>query len=263
MRRSLPATSRAIRQRFIRVPLVDLSGDDVDDPIGECAGPFELVTGDDHRCTRGDRLADQASSSSRPSASSPACGSSSSHSSARRATRQASAVRRPAPPTACRRAHRQPAVDTEPLHRRRHLFVGGADRGAPEPDVLGHGEVAVQPVAMPEQPDPGRTASRCVARSNPSTRPLPRMMGSSPAHRRSKLVLPAPFGPWSSTISPCRPAAWHPPAPEIARARRPRRGARRRDRAGVCGSASMPSRHATAAGSAESRRIDASSVLRS
>ena len=48
----------------------------------------------------------------------------------------------------------QTPVDAEPLHRRRHLVVGGADGGAPEPDVLGHGEVAVEPVAMPEQADP-------------------------------------------------------------------------------------------------------------
>ena len=59
MRRSLPATSRAIRHRLIRAALVDLAGDDLDDSIGEGAGALTLVAGDDHGRARGDRLAEQ------------------------------------------------------------------------------------------------------------------------------------------------------------------------------------------------------------
>ena len=90
------------------------------------------------------------------------------------------------------------------------LAVGSADGGAPEGDVL----------ALPS----GRRRGRCDARAGrpadgspgavwrgrartPS--PTPRSSGSSPASSRSRLVLPAPFGPFSRRISPrstCRDA---------------------------------------------------------
>ena len=124
--------------------------------VGEGAGPLELVAGDDHRRPGADRLAEQASSSSRPSASRPACGSSSSHSSARRATRQASAVRRRWPadslPTG---TSRKPAVDARAARSPRRPPRREAPTVAPQKlDVLGDGEIAVETVAVPEQADP-------------------------------------------------------------------------------------------------------------
>ena len=47
----------------------------------------------------------------------------------------------------------------------------------------------------PSRPTRRRSAPRSVARSQPSTVPAPRASGSSPAHTRSSVVLPAPFGP--------------------------------------------------------------------
>ena len=97
--------------------------------------------------------------------------------------------------------------------------------GAPEPDVLGDGEVEVQPVLVAEQPDvlADRLAVGWRGRS-PARVPVPRTIGSSPAHSRSSVVLPAPFGPRSSTISPSSTRSVAPRrAPGTDRARRPRR----------------------------------------
>ena len=89
----------------------------------------------------------------RVQASSPACGSSSSHSSARRTTRQASAVRRCCPADSVApgrwRGGRRGRAARAP---RRALGVG-ADRRAPERDVLAHGQVEVETVAVAEEPD--------------------------------------------------------------------------------------------------------------
>jgi hypothetical protein len=63
-----------------------------------------------------------------------------------------------------------------------------------------------RPLPCPSSPTRGRIAAWSVRRSRSSTRPSPRAMGSRPAHSRSSDVLPAPFGPWSSTISPRRPS---------------------------------------------------------
>ena len=106
---------------------------DRDDPVGERLGAVELVRRQEHGGARPPTARRTRSSSrSRPSWSSPACGSSSSHSSGRRATRHASDG---APPLAGRQArHRevgQPAV--EPARVERGVDVLGRARRRPGP----------------------------------------------------------------------------------------------------------------------------------
>ena len=59
-----------------------------------------------------------------------------------------------------------------------------------------------KPFWWPNKPTRERMSSLCVARSLPNTRPMPRSIGSRPAHTRRTDVLPAPFGPCNRTISP-------------------------------------------------------------
>ena len=93
---------------------------------------------------------------SRPSASRPAWGSSSSHSSGRRATSAARAVRRRWP--AERRADRgagEAAGQTEPGQRGVDLRRAGAHGATPEADVLRDGQVLVEAVVVAEQAHAG------------------------------------------------------------------------------------------------------------
>ena len=189
----------------------------------------------------------------------------------RRAARRAATARRggrrgrparcagPARPTACRRGHRAAG------RRRRAASIAAATSSSEAPTVAPQNATfsatvrsRYSPLRCPSSPTRGRIASRCVARSSPSTRPLPRTIGSSPAHSRSRLVLPAPFGPCRSTISPASTRAWRPPAPGSARSRRPRR----EHDSGIARECPFPCRVDTLRrrGSAELRRIHASSV---
>ena len=73
----------------------------------------------------------------------------------------------------------------------------------PEPHVVGHGQVVVEAGRVAEQPDltPHRPAiDGEVVPEHPGRAGL--ITGTRPAHTRSSVVLPAPFGPCSSTISP-------------------------------------------------------------
>ena len=63
---------------------------------------------------------------------------------------------------------------------------------------------AYRPLLCPITPTRCRTSSRSFFKSIPNTWPCPRSSGISPAHSRSKVVLPAPFGPRNNTISPRR-----------------------------------------------------------
>ena len=128
----------------------------VDDPVGQRRGPVELVGRQDHRRPLADGLRGRARRAGRgPSASSPAWGSSSSHSSGRRASRQASDVRRrwPADSRATGTSASRPASPTSG-QRGVDVGVAGPAGPAPERDVLGDGEVVVQAGGVAEQPDP-------------------------------------------------------------------------------------------------------------
>ena len=106
--------------------------DEHDDPVGQRLGPVELVRRQHHRGALGDRLADEPVEQVAGVASSPAWGSSSSHSSGRRASRQASDG---APALAGRQpGHRhvaQPAV--EPDQGQGGVDVGGRRPRRPGP----------------------------------------------------------------------------------------------------------------------------------
>ena len=108
---------------------------------------------------------------------------------------------RGAPPLAGRqlanRHGRRGAGRAQPLHRGVDLIGRRADGGAPEPDVLGDGEIGVEPVGVAEQADPAaappaRRVGEVETRAHVA---VPRTSGSSPAQSRSSVVLPAPFGP--------------------------------------------------------------------
>ena len=77
------------------------------------------------------------------------------------------------------------------------------DRGAPEADVLGDGEVEVEPVAVAEQADP-RGAPRRGRRPGRSRAPCPRPGPAAAARRRPAAASSCRrrSGPRSSTISP-------------------------------------------------------------
>ena len=152
-----------------------------------------------------------ASSSSRPAASRPAWGSSSSHSSARRATRQARAVRRrcPADSLATLTPARRPSRSRRCIDAAISSSV--APTVAPQKRTFSRTVRSVyRPLVWPSRPTRARTARAIrgqVVAEHPC--PLPRSSGRRPAHRRSSVVLPAPFGPRSRTISPrstCRVA---------------------------------------------------------
>ncbi len=107
---------------------------------------------------------------------------------------------------------RQPAVrDVRDSVRRPTPLERGfavVGRGVPvdarhEAHVLGDGEVVVTEGLVADERD--RTPHARVGstvRSTPSTSASPARSGNSPAHRRNNVVLPAPFGPRDSTISP-------------------------------------------------------------
>ena len=112
--------------------------------------------------------------SSRPSASSPACGSSSSHSSARRATRQASAVRRRWPADSRRdRERAQPPREAEPVERRVDL-VADAPTVAPQNRTFSATvRSRYSPFVAEQRRRAGARRSDRCARSQPSTRAAP------------------------------------------------------------------------------------------
>ena len=71
--------------------------------------------------------------------------------------------------------------------------------------------------ACPSRPTWRRTARRSDRRSWPSTTASPEATATSPAQTRSSVVLPAPFGPRTSTISPRSTSRSRRPAPGSAR----------------------------------------------
>ena len=172
-----------------------------------------------------------ASSSSRPAASRPACGSSSSHSSARRATRHGE--RRPPPLPRRQLAHRRPAsrpsTPSVPS-RRRPRRVGGPDGRAPERHVLAHRQIVVEAVAVPEQPDPrphaGAVATGRVRRSSRRAA-FDRQQSGTQSQQPG---LAGPLGPRSSTISPRSTRRVAPAAPGTRRAWPRHRSVRRPSR---------------------------------
>ncbi len=134
----------------------DLTADHVEDPIGERTRPLELVTRHHDGCACVDGLTEHgielvATGSietcvrlvEQPQLGSP-----------RHETRE----RRPSLLTG--RQLRDPNVgksarDAQPFDRGPDLVMRRPDGLAPEGDVLGHGEVGVQPVAMTQEPHPG------------------------------------------------------------------------------------------------------------
>ena len=186
IRRSLPATRRRVteqgpapRSTARRRRRGDGAAGDRDDAVGQGLGPVELVRGQ-HDGGAGRRARrTRPSSRSRPSWSSPAWGSSSSHSSGRRATRQASAVRRRCP------------ADSRPPRGR-----PGARRARRRP-----GRPPRRPGGRPRR---GPRTARCRPRSarrrarwrGRAARPA----GARPSRRRSVRSRP------STRASPARPA---------------------------------------------------------
>ena len=143
-------------------------------------------------------------SSARDGASRPACGSSSNHSAGRRATSAARATRRRCPagqaPGRCgaqppgqarlARAPRRPGPRGAPARARRTA------RSRPR---------SARRRAVPRARAAPRSGARScgrVVRSTPSTVASPEVTGSSPAQTRSRLVLPAPLAPTTTTTSP-------------------------------------------------------------
>ncbi len=124
--------------------------------MGQGLGPVEVVGGEDHRGAGGDRLAQQAVEQVPTSRIEPGV----------RLVEQPElrpARRHHGQRRAAALAGRQ-AVDghvgqspghAEALHGEGDLGVGGADRAAPEANVLGHGQVLVEPVAMAQHTDFG------------------------------------------------------------------------------------------------------------
>ena len=163
---------------------------------------------------------------SRPSASRPAWGSSSSHSSGRRATSAARAVRRRWPaerrPTAVparrpARPSRSSAVSISD--------VAGADGSAPEADVLGDGQVFVEAVVVAEQADAGPDGAAVGGQVDAEDGRL------APAHRqeaRAQLqergLARAVRSLQQHDLAPRRRRGWRPPGPGSGRAPRRRRG---------------------------------------
>ncbi len=137
-------------------------------------------------------------------ASSPAWGSSRSHSSGRRVT---SKRERHPPALAGRQStHRgppHPAPELQAIEHGvdvRHAGASGSDR---EAHVLDDGQVVVEGGGMSEHAHPPTERRPHPGGGRiPSTVPSPPVSGSKPAHTRSTLVLPAPFGPSRTTTSP-------------------------------------------------------------
>ena len=165
--------------------------------VGQRAGPLELVTGDDDRRPRRRRLAEQGVElvaalgveAGVRLVEQPQLG----------ATGDEARQRGAAPLAGRQRADRdvgEPPGEPEPLDRRLDLVARGTDRRAPEPDVLGDGEIGVEAVGVPEQADP-RADRVALAWPGRTRAPVPcrARSGADPAHSRSSVVLPAPFGP--------------------------------------------------------------------
>ena len=211
MRRSLPATSarvtehgrpRPVRRRPHRPratvgPVGHVPADDgARSAPASAVGPVELVGGDDHRGARRRGLGARGRRPRRgPSASSPAWGSSSSHSSGRRAS--ITAMRRP-PALAGREPGRRPRRGSRPSRPRPAMAASasaGRRLGGPRPEahVVGHGEVVVEHGGVAEQADPaahGR-GGRCAGRGR-APRRCPTTTGTRPASVRRSVVLPGP-----------------------------------------------------------------------
>jgi hypothetical protein len=138
-----------------RIPgnhLVHPSGDHVDGTGGERAGAFEFVAGDQDggSCGRGlaqgvvefvpgGRIEASVRLVEQPQL---------------RSTSDETGERGPSLLTGRQLAHHhvgQPSGHVEALHRREHLGRRRSDRRSPEPDVLGDGEIQVEPVLVAEQ----------------------------------------------------------------------------------------------------------------
>ena len=97
----------------------------------------------------------------------------------------------------------QPAGQTEPLEGRVDPVGRPAGRPHREPDVLRRASARRRAAPRGRAGRPRRrTAVRSSRRSWPSTDASPDVTASRPAQVRSRLVLPAPFGPTTTTTSP-------------------------------------------------------------
>ena len=216
MRRSLPATSRASRHIGVSGPhglerappaaalLGDLAAGHDHHPVGQRDGQVGLVGGEQHRRAalgglghqlgqrargprrrgrRGARRAARAPAPGPPARPGPPAGAGRPRAGPRRSAGGARrrpagrAPRRPSPPAA-RRPGWRTGRSRPPSARRR-----GGRRGPAGPP--GHG-----PRSGP------------ATRSQPSTTASPEVTDSRPAQARRRLVLPAPFGPRTTTTSP-------------------------------------------------------------
>ena len=95
------------------------------------------------------------------------------------------------------------ALQPDALERGVGVGRGVTRRPRREADVLGDGEVVVTERLVADERDRAAHAPAVRrARSTPSTSASPARSGNSPAQSRNSVVLPAPFGPASSTTSP-------------------------------------------------------------
>ena len=213
------------------------------------------------------RLSQQTGRGVTASASSPACGSSSSHSSrARRAaearqrgapgltdTQLATSTSRTRPPSTPSRFIAADTSSSRRVHRRRPgtLTFSATVRSRVRPSGARAGRPVVAGADALRRERPG---------AHVSARRRRRDDGEQSRAEPNRLVFVPLRALHEHATSPASPRERHRrPAPESARSRRPCRphdgGSRR-----VSGSASMPTRHATASAVCRSLRVDASSV---
>ena len=230
-RRSLRATSHAVRIVALMAAPHHLAGDDVDAAGGQRSGPLELVAGDDDGGAGRRGLAQRGVELVAPGGVEPGV----------------RLVEQPQLGPAGHQAGQRGApllAGRQPAHRQRARAARPA-RGGPSPRrSRRRWRRPWRPRSARSRPRSGRGTGRCGGRAaRPAGAPrrgrrrgrsrarcrCPRASGSSPAHTRSSVVLPAPLGPRSSTISPCcdderragqrREAAEH--GDRAGRARRP------------------------------------------
>ena len=188
-----------------RAHLEDAAVDDHADPVGERGGVLEVVRHEHRReAELGEHLVQLGADGACVCASSAESGSSSR--SAGRLAGERARERDPLPLASRELAHTRARelCDPEPLEQ---LVERRAVRRA-EADVRGHVEVREERVLLEEVADApplGRTVD-ARARVEPGLAvdgdPCPRRAQSSPAMTRSMVVLPAPDGPTSASVSP-------------------------------------------------------------
>ena len=140
---------------------------------------------------------------SRPSWSRPACGSSSNHNRAPRATSRAREARRRWPAE-----HRASGIDARRPVKPNCSSAGRIPTTGPLEARTANSRFSstvsssYRNDSWPSMPTCPRTARRSATRSQPSTVASPECTGNNPARTLSRLVLPAPFGPRRCTTSP-------------------------------------------------------------